>query len=152
MIMKNIMTFESWKNNIIDYSLFRSGKAKYHPRISGNTITYKTGDVEPYYTAEIKAKGNQFICKIYKVKKNGEKIRIKNKIKEGLKLSHNYVREYLNQKLKKNKYSDQEKSDKNQEKETPILPPEEMMKEFLPTPSTQLPYIPEKPKTIIRHF
>ena len=33
-----------------------------------------------------------------------------------------------------------------------MLENEEMMKEFLPTPSTQLPYIPEKPKTIIRHF
>ena len=97
-----IKKFESWKNNIIDNTLFTSGKAKYDPKVSVGKIKYQTGKSEPYYFAEIISKGNKFICKIYKRRK-GEDIRIKNKIKDNLKDAHNYVREFLNQRLKKDK-------------------------------------------------
>ena len=101
--MKIIKTFETWNNNIIDDTLFSSGKAKYNPKISAGVIRYKTGNVEPYYFAEIEKKGGKFICKIYKKKKDGDKIRLRNKLKNDLKSAHNYVREFLNQKLKSKK-------------------------------------------------
>jgi len=99
--MKILKTFETWNDNKIDNSLFISGRAKYDPNVSNGVIHYRTGKSKPYYTAEITKKGGKFICKIYKVKKNGEEIRIKNKMKKTLKTAHNYVREFLNQRLKK---------------------------------------------------
>ncbi len=111
-----LKNFESWNNNIIDNTLFVSGRAKYNPTIIGGIIHYKTGNIEPYFYAEISKKGDKFICKVYKVKKNGDKLRIRNKIKKDLKTAHNYVREFLNQKLRtekkkklKNKSNDIEK-------------------------------------------
>lgn len=101
--MKRIKTFESWNNNIIDNSLFSSGKAKYNPRVFNGIIKYRTGFVAPYFFAEISKKGDKFICKIYKKKKNGDEIRLRNKLKKELKLAHNYVREFLNQQVKKSK-------------------------------------------------
>jgi hypothetical protein len=111
--MQYIKTFESWKNNIIDDTLFSSGRAKYHPHVLNGVIHYKTGEVEPYYSATIARKGSMFICKIYKTKRNGDEIRIRNKVQETLKIAHNYVREFLNQKLKK----DKEKKGKDKERE-----------------------------------
>ena len=90
--MKNLKTFENWNDNIIDNSLFVSGRAKYNPKVYGGVIKYKTGTAEPYYFSEISKKGDKFICKIYKKKKNGEEIRLRNKIKKDLKSEHNYVR------------------------------------------------------------
>jgi hypothetical protein len=46
-------------------------------------------------------KGDKFICKIYKKDDDGNNIRLRNKLKKELKIAHNYVREFLNQKLKR---------------------------------------------------
>jgi hypothetical protein len=105
--MKNIKTFETWKNNIIDDNLFNSGKAKYDPTVFGGIIKYKSGKSTPYYFARIQKKGNFFICKIFKKTKDGESIRLRNKKKDDLKSAHNYVREFINQRLKR----DEEKVD-----------------------------------------
>jgi len=150
--MKNIKTFETWNNNIIDDSLFSSGKAKYDPTVFGGTIKYKTGTSEPYYFAEIVKKGDKFICKIYKKKKDGKEIRLRNKIKDELKLAHNYVREYLNQKLNKKK---KKKKDDNNDIERIIREdPQIQRQDFQPIQPTQpIPeYIEPKSKTIIRRF
>jgi len=148
--MKNIKTFETWNNNIIDDSLFTSGKAKYNPTVFGGTIKYKTGNAEPYYYAEITKKGNKFICKIYKKKKDGKEIRLRNKIKDELKLAHNYVREFLNQKLNKKKKSKEKYKSDDIEK---IIreEPQIQKRDFLPTqPAAE--YIKPKSKTIIRRY
>lgn len=141
--MKILKTYESWNDNVIDNSLFSSGKAKYNPHVVNGVIKYKTGAVEPYYFAEIVQKGDKFICKIYKKKKNGEEIRLRNKLKKELKLAHNYVREYLNQKLKKkkNKLKDSNNEDVDRViREEPNYNPEP----FIPTPPPR--------KTVIRRF
>jgi RecG-like helicase len=135
--MKHLKLFETWNNNIIDRSLFISGRAKYEPKISNGVITYKTGDSEPYYTAEITKKGGKFICKIYKIKKNGKKNRIKNKMKNTLKTAHNYVREYLNQRLKK-KTKKKEKPEKVDDLKIEEPQMEPMMPMAMPMPSEPL--------------
>jgi len=143
--MKILKTFEAWNDNIIDKSLFSSGKAKYHPKVIGGVIKYKTGNAEPYFFAEIVKKGDKFICKIYKKKKNGKEIRIRNKIKKSLKTAHNYVREFLNQKLKRLK--------KKKDVEEPQISRRE--KSMIEQPQVQMPpveYTPPKSKTIIRRF
>ena len=150
--MKNIKTFETWNDNIIDNTLFSSGKAKYDPKVSNGTIHYKTGSIEPYYFAEITRKGGKFICKIYKKKKNGEDKRLRNKIKKELKLAHNYVREFLNQKLRKKK-----KRRKNDEVDRvmrePQVQPDYRDTSMDYTPPMPMPsYEPPKSKTIIRRF
>jgi len=99
--MKRLKTFETWNNDIIDNSLFSSGKAKYDPKVVGNKIRYSTGDTNPQYIANITQKGEKLICKIYKVNKKGKNKRLRNKVKSSLKLAHNYVREFLNQRIKK---------------------------------------------------
>jgi hypothetical protein len=141
--MKILKTFETWNNNIIDNSLFSSGRAKYNPKVVGNTIRYKTGTAEPYYFAEINQKGNRFICKVYKKKKDGEEIRIRNKIKKDLRTAHNYVREFLNQKMRlKKKKKEEEFEPKSIQQEVPAEP-------------TQAPteyYTPPKSRTIIRKY
>jgi len=107
--MKKIKTFENWKDNIIDDKLFTSGKAKYNPTVFGGIIKYKSGNVEPYYFARIQKKGIFFICKIFKKTKDGKSVRLRNKKKDDLKSAHNYVREFINQRLKR----DEEKGDSN---------------------------------------
>jgi len=146
--MKVLKSFESWNNNIIDNTLFSSGRAKYDPKVVGGVIKYKTGNVEPYYFAEIVKKGDKFICKVYKKKKDGTEIRIRNKIKSELKLAHNYVREFLNQKLNKKK-----KKKKNSDKDRIMIDKPNFRKE----PMQQFDPIPEfnprrRNKTIIRRF
>jgi hypothetical protein len=146
--MKNIKNFESWKNNIIDKTLFTSGKAKYDPKIRTGVIHYKTGNVEPYYFARIEKRGVKFICKIYKKDAGGKPIRLRNKLKNDLKTAHNYVREFLNQKLKRkdnNKHIKVEKPERIfredpeiMRNDDPILPPME--------------YSPPERKTIIRRY
>lgn len=145
--MKTLKTFETWNDNIIDNSLFVSGRAKYDPKVSNGTIKYKTGNAEPYYFAEITRKGDKFICKIYKKKKDGTEIRLRNKIKKTLKFAHNYVREFLNQKLKK-----KDKKKKNTEdiirREPDIQQDIQQMAPPPPIPSFE----PPKSKTIIRRY
>ena len=153
--MKIIKTFESWNDNIIDDSLFTSGKAKYNPKISAGIIKYKTGNVEPYYFAEIEKKGGRFICKIYKKKKNGDKIRLRNKIKNDLKLAHNYVREFLNQKLKSKKKKKKSKSREhiNFDVEQMLNANPNINKNIQePEPILQPTYDIPKSKTTIRHY
>jgi RecG-like helicase len=142
--MKHIKLFETWNDNIIDKSLFISGRAKYNPKVSNDVIHYKTDKSEKEYTAEITKKGGKFICKVYKIKKDGEKKRIKNKIKNTLKTAHNYVREYLNQRLKNKPKKKEKKQDldlmKIEEPQVqPMIPPMMPMEEL-------------KSKTIIRRF
>lgn len=108
--MKILKTFENWKNNIIDDDLFSSGKAKYNPTVSAGVIKYKSGNSEPYYHAQIHKKGTFFICNIYKKTTDGENIRLRHKKKNDLKSAHNYVREFINQRLKRDK---NRKKDKN---------------------------------------
>jgi hypothetical protein len=152
--MKNIKTFETWNNNIIDDSLFSSGKAKYDPKVVGGAIKYKTGTIEPYYFAEIIKKGEKFICKIYKKKKDGEEIRLRKKI---LKLAHNYVREFLNQKLKKkdknrSKKRDRDDVDRVIREEPSIFNDTQMDPTYdQPTPMP-MPMSKPKSKTIIRRY
>jgi len=152
--MKNIKTFETWNDNIIDNSLFSSGKAKYDPTVSNGVIHYKTGNIEPYYFAEITRKGGKFICKIYKKKKNGEDKRLRNKIKKELKLAHNYVREFLNQKLKKKKKRNKD-NDERVIRDTQVQPDYsygDMSMDYPQTPAPMPSYEPPKSKTIIRRF
>jgi len=148
--MKIIKSFESWNNNIIDNSLFKSGKAKYNPHVVNNTIQYKTDNNPPYYFAEITRKGDKFICKIYKKKKNGDEIRLRNKLKKELKLAHNYVREFINQRLKKDKLK---KSNKKSE-ETERIIREEPRVQREPQFISQKPIAPPLPsrRIIIRRF
>ena len=148
--MKNIKTFETWNDNIIDNSLFSSGKAKYDPKVVNGTIEYKTGNIEPYYFANITSKGGKFICKIYKKKKNGEDKRLRNKIKNELKLAHNYVREFLNQKLKKKKKRGKDNDNERVMRDTPVQPDYNMPMDLPPMP--MLDFEPPKSKTTIRRF
>jgi hypothetical protein len=147
--MKNLKTFETWNNNIIDNSLFVSGKAKYHPKVAGGVIRYRTGSIEPYFFAEITKKGDKFICKVYKKKKNGDEIRLRNKIKKTLKSAHNYVREFMNQKLRSLKKKKKSKSKDLEEIRNHIEPQVQRIPEPLPPPEYQA---PPKSKTIIRRF
>ena len=148
--MKNIKTFETWNDNIIDNSLFSSGKAKYDPKVVNGTIEYKTGNIEPYYFANITSKGGKFICKIYKKKKNGEDKRLRNKIKNELKLAHNYVREFLNQKLKKKKKRGKDNDNERVMRDTPVQPDYNMPMDLPPMPMPD--FEPPKSKTTIRRF
>jgi len=122
---------------------------KYNPKVINGIIHYKTGTAEPYYFAEISRKGDKFICKIYKRKKDGDKIRLRNKLKKTLKTAHNYVREYLNQKLKKDEMRRRETHDFEEVIREPV-------QREIPTTSTILPpaeyQAPPKSKTIIRRF
>lgn len=155
--MKIVKKFETWNNNIIDDSLFVSGRAKYNPKVSGGVIKYKTGNVEPYYFAEIVKKGDKFVCKVYKKNKDGEEIRLRNKIKKSLKLAHNYVREFLNQKLKgkdkdKSKKRDKENVDRVFREEPSIFKDTQMDPTYEPYTPSALPIGKPKSKTIIRRY
>lgn len=82
---------------------------------------------------------------MYKKKTDGTDKRIRNKIKKSLKLAHNYVREFLNQKLKK-----KAKGEKDTER---VISDEPRMKKSFDTPYDTQPYMaPPKSKTIIRRF
>lgn len=142
--MKYLKLFETWNDNIIDNSLFVSGRAKYEPNVANGRITYRTGNSEPFYHAEITKKGDKFICKVYKRKKDGTDKRIKNKIKKTLKTAHNYVREYLNQRLKN-------KMKKKQIEEVDLVQPE-VLPEIQPMATPMEPMIEPKSKTVIHRF
>ena len=170
--MKHVIVFETWNDNNIDDTLFVSGRAKYHPRVSNKKITYKSGHTLPYYTAEILQHGQAFMCNIFKHKLDGEVIRIKHKEKKNLKSAHNYVREYLNDRVE-NKFSERKEDLEEQDKEETkniaaqeeptieeetqdaidnMVAPHEPSSEPL-EPPTPMP-VPEEPrnKTIIRSF
>jgi len=156
--MKNIKTFETWKDNIIDDKLFTSGKAKYDPTVFGGIIKYKSGNSEPYYFARIQKKGGFFICKIFKKNKDGESVRLRNKKKDDLKDAHNYVREFINQRLKR----DEEKGESNDSFFEPKKRhhntdndkffPDEYNDNKSFEPYSQPAIEPQKRKTIIRRF
>ncbi len=157
--MKNIKTFETWKDNIIDDKLFTSGKSKYDPTVFGGIIKYKSGNYEPYYFARIQKKGGIFICKIFKKTKDGESVRLRNKKKNDLKSAHNYVREFINQRLKR----DEEKGEKDETFFKPkkghhnidndkLFTDEYSDDKYVEPYSTPPMMEPEKRKTIIRRF
>lgn len=156
-----IKKFENWKNNIIDNTLFTSGKAKYDPEVSGGKIKYKTGESKPYYFANIHKKGDIFICSIFKKKTDGNQIRIKRKNQDTLKKAHNYVREYLNQKLKRTKKAKEIGEKPKEELNLDDLMNRDEMREkrhrMRDTERQQMePTYPmavtQRPKTIIRRF
>jgi hypothetical protein len=151
MKVSRFKTFETWNDNIIDNSLFASGRAKYHPKVANGTIHYKSGNIEPYYFAEITKRGDKFICKIYKKKKDGSDKRIRNKIKKNLKLAHNYVREFINQRLKRDKKKKNKRVDDNRDIQKIMSmqrPQVQKVPEFIPSEPIETP----KNKTIIRRF
>ena len=146
--MKILRYFESWNNNIIDDSLFVSGRAKYNPEVYNGVIKYKTGNVEPYYFAELSKKGNKFICKIYKKQKDGEEVRLRNKIKKDLKTAHNYIREFLNQRLKNEKKKGKDRDVKKLNKKSKIKP----IDQIEPIEQSSEYQMPPESKTIIRRY
>lgn len=109
--------FETWNDNSIDKSLFVSDRAKHNPKVLNGTIEYKTDNGE--YVAKIKQIGySTFLCKVYKLSKDGSKIRVKKKIKNSLKTAHNFIREALNDKIdKKSKHKPKKKEKKKEIKE-----------------------------------
>jgi len=159
--MKKLKNFESWKNGMIDDTLFSSGRAKYEPQVKGNKIKYTTDEEsDGKYYARITQKGNEYICKIYKKRLEGKDIRIKKKIKDDLKDAHNYVREFLNQKIKKDKEkgkTSKEKKSKDEYDEMDILDNEpndmdddEVSNNYETPPTDE--YIPPVKKIRIRRF
>ena len=157
--MDTIKNFESWKNNIIDTTLFKSGRAKYNPHVTGGKIKYKTSNSEPYYFANISKKDGVFICNIYKKKTDGDTIRIKRKKQDTLKNAHNYVREFLNQKLKntnKKKEKEKEKEPETEFNLDELMDREErrenIRREKDKTFNYNQPSVKPKRKTILRKF
>ena len=76
--------FETWNDDTIDKSLFVSGRAKHNPKVKGDTIEYKTDNGK--YVAKIKQlSSGKFICKVYRIKEDGSRIRIRKKIKKTFK-------------------------------------------------------------------
>jgi len=109
--------YETWNNNIIDKSLFISGRAKYNPKVKGKSINYETDNKD--YIATIKQlSSGRFLCKIYKIK-NGKKVRIRKKLKKSLQTAHNFIREFLNDRVDGKKLRKQHKSkEKTKKKKT----------------------------------
>lgn len=101
--MNHLNIFESWEDNQIDRTLFSSGRAKYNPKVGNKRITYHTGTKPPFYTAEILQMGNKFICNIYKHDSGNNDERVRHKVKSTLKTAHNYIREFLNDRMRKKK-------------------------------------------------
>ena len=101
--------FETWNDDSIDKSLFVSGRAKHNPKVVGNTIEYETDNGK--FIAKIKKIGSKFICKIYKIREDGSKIRIRKKTKKTLKTAHNFVREVLNDRIKEKKKKKKKKKE-----------------------------------------
>jgi len=113
----NFKIFETWNDDTIDKSLFVSGRAKHNPKIKNNIIEYKTDNGK--YVAKInQLASGKFICKVYRLKDDG-KIRIRKKVKDTLQTAHNFVREFLNDRLdgkkikKSKKKVDKKKKDKD---------------------------------------
>lgn len=149
MIMK-FKIFETWNDNTIDRSLFVSGRAKHNPKVINNAIEYETDDGK--FFATIKQIGmSKFLCKVYKYNDDGEKKRIRKKIKRTLKTAHNFIREVLNDRVEKNEEEPEEEpigDDIPDESEYEFEPIPDMPPEYFEPQEYQEP----KPKTIIRRF
>jgi len=110
--------YETWNDDNIDKSLFVSGRAKHNPKVKNNIIEYKTDDSK--YVAKIKQlSSGKFICKVYRIKEDGSRIRIRKKIKKTLQTAHNFIREFLNDRVegKKVKKSKKKESKKRKDKD-----------------------------------
>ncbi len=108
--------FETWNDDTIDKSLFVSGRAKHNPKIKNNIIEYKTDNGK--YVARIKQlSGGNFICKVYRIKEGGSKIRIRKKIKNTLQTAHNFIREFLNDRIEGKKTKKEKKKKRKKEKD-----------------------------------
>jgi hypothetical protein len=143
--------FETWNDNNIDKSLFVSGRAKHNPKVIGNTIEYKTDNGK--YIANIKQLGSgKFLCKVYKIRDDGSKIRIKKKIKKSLKTAHNFVREVLNTKLESKKKSKKDDNDFIKKDRSPLDDLFVDRKDDDESTSFDFPSPERRRKTIIRKF
>ena len=146
--------FETWNDDRIDKSLFVSGRAKHNPKVKGNTIEYKTDNGK--YVAKIKQlSSGKFMCKVYRIKEDGSRIRIRKKIKATLQTAHNFIREFLNDRIegKKLRKSKKKKDKKKDNKKDPL----DKLFVDIDEPSFDDPEFdfnePKKPrKTIIRKF
>lgn len=142
--------FETWNDNTIDDSLFISGRAKHNPKVIRDTIEYETDNGK--YTAKIKQLSNgRFLCKIYMIKSDGSKIRIKKKIKDTLETAHNFTRETLNNKIDK-KIKKKKKKKKDKDPLDKLFVDMEEPQEFDKSSSFDFPTPKEKKKSIIRRF
>ena len=146
--------FETWNDDIIDKTLFVSGRAKHNPKVKNDVIEYKTDNSK--YVARIKqlATGN-FMCKVYRINDDGSKTRIRKKVKKTLQTAHNFVREFLNDRIdgKKLKKSKKKKDKKEKKSKDPL----DKLFVDIDEPGFDEPSFdfgePEKPrKTIIRRF
>ena len=159
-MMRHVRVFETWNDNEIDHTLFKSGKAKYSPKVSNKKIYYKTGNALPFYTAEIHQIGHLFFVDITKHKLDGSQIKVKHRKKKTLKTAHDYVREYLNDRVE---HIDQEREDdiEQQEKDADEVQVETDMNpmdvdttvpepDFVPQPLPEP--IEPRNKVIIRNF
>jgi RecG-like helicase len=154
-MITNLKIYETWNDSRIDKSLFVSGRAKHNPKVLGNTIEYKTDNGK--YIAVIKQLGSgKFICKVYRLSEDGNKIRIRKKIKKTLQTAHNFTREFLNDKIDSKK----KKSKKKKPKTKPKKNKDPLGKLFVdmdePGFDDDIPFNPEPPtnksKSIIRRF
>lgn len=94
-----ITIFETWNDDTIDKSLFLSGRAKHNPKVKGNIIEYKTDNGGKYIARIKKLSNGKFLCKVYRVKDDGSRIRIRKKVKKTLSTAHNFIREFLNDRV-----------------------------------------------------
>jgi len=117
-----ITIFETWNDDTIDKSLFVSGRAKHNPKVKGDTIEYKTDNGGKYVARIKKLSNGKFLCKVYRVKDDGSKIRIRKKVKKTLSTAHNFIREFLNDRVegKKIKKSRKKKDKKEKKSKYPL--------------------------------
>jgi len=148
-----ITIFENWKDNTIDNALFTSGRAKHNPTvINSDTVEYKTDNGK--YLATIKQIGDKFLCKVYRIKGDGSKIRIKKKKKNNLDNAHNFTREFLNDRLEGKKLNKKKKKRKTIPKKEKD-PLDKLFVDEIPTDfdsNFNFDYDDKSRKTIIRRF
>jgi hypothetical protein len=145
--------FETWNDDTIDNSLFISGRAKHNPKVIRNRIEYKTDNGK--YVARIKQLGSgKFLCKVYRIKNDGSKIRIRKKIKDTLKTAHNFVREFLNDRLEGKKMKKSRKKDTSKKKNKEKDPLDSLFVDSAPDEDFSFDFDdePKKRKTIIRRY
>jgi len=108
--------YETWNDDTIDKSLFVSGRAKHNPKVKNDIIEYKTDNGK--YVAKIKKLSNgKFICKVYRIRDDGSKIRIRKKVKKTLQTAHNFIREFLNDRLEGKKIKKSKKKENKKQKD-----------------------------------
>lgn len=112
-----ITIFETWNDDTIDKSLFLSGRAKHNPKVKGDIIEYKTDNGGKYVARIKKLSNGKFLCKVYRVKDDGSRIRIRKKVKKTLSTAHNFIREFLNDRVEdKTMRKSSKKKDKKEKK------------------------------------